>query len=87
MKPILILLALALHLSAASVCIRVTVPDWARYKTVEADGTVWVWENRPTRVRPDVGAGFWWCNEGRNMAFSGPMVQPKHWERTLRRIR
>jgi len=87
MKYAILISLLAGTLLAKEVNIRVTVPDWVRYRTTAEDGTVFLWEKKPALVYTDVGLVFWYCDEGRNITIYGGAVPHGSWKRSLRRVR
>lgn len=84
--PLILTLLLAGTLLAKEVNIRVTVPDWVRYRTTAEDGTVFLWEHKPVLITTDVGVEFWYCDEGRSIIIEGGAV-PRKWKRSIRRVR
>jgi len=87
MKPIIILSLLAGTLLAKEVNIRVTVPDWVRYRTTAEDGTVFLWEKKPVLINTDSGLSFWYAIEGQHSAVYGGAFPKGNWKRSLRRVR
>ncbi len=87
MKTTLLIALLTCTLCAKEVTVRVTVPDWVRYSTIAENGTVFLWENKPTLINTDVGLSFWYCDEGLNVTIYGGAVPKKNWKRSLRRVR
>ena len=86
MKLLTLTLLLAGTLLAKEVNIRVTVPDWVRYRTTAEDGTVFLWEKKPRLVNTDIGVQFWYCDEGQSAVVYGGAV-PRNWKRSIRRVR
>jgi len=85
MKLITLTLLLAGTLLAKEVNIRVTVPDWVRYRTTAEDGTVSLWEKKPALFTTDSGVSFWYCDEGQRATIEGGAL-PKKWKRSIRRV-
>jgi len=87
MRYAILISLLAGTLLAKEVNIRVTVPEWVRYRTTAEDGTVFLWEKKPVMITTDSGVSFWYAVEGGSITIYGGAVPRKNWKRSLRRVR
>ncbi len=70
---------------------RFKVPEWARYRTTDADGTVTVWRDKPFLLTTDGPDPYtFWITDRCCFNYSiegGVAPKGSRWERSLRRVR